>query len=72
MQSPATQAAALLVFMGRSREGLPRANPDALSAYLEGDNALPGDGSFADGTASPTFNDAVIVVCANPARGCQS
>ncbi len=65
-------AASVLVFMGRPREGVVKSNPDALSSYLEGDNALALSKTFVDATPSSAFNDSVIVLCTNPAAGCKS
>ncbi len=66
------EAASVLVFMGRPRDGTMSNNPDALSSYLESDNALATSMSFVDATPSSAFNDAVIVLCSNPALGCKS
>ncbi len=65
-------AASVLVFMGRPREGIANNNADALSSYLEGNNALASSQSFVDAAPSSAFNDAVIVLCSNPAAGCKS
>lgn len=66
-----TQSAALLVFMGRPDSNRQRAQPHALTSYLEGENATPGDGIFRDGVASTSFNDSVIVLCAQTNGGCK-
>lgn len=65
------KAAALLVFMGRPYGDRAVAHPDAVSSYLEGDNAIAGDGSYRDGVPSAQFNDSVIVVCASTEGGCK-
>lgn len=69
--SKRAQAAALLVFMGRAYGDRVTTHPDAVSSYLEGDNAIINDGSYRDGVASAQFNDSVIVVCASTKGGCK-
>jgi hypothetical protein len=67
-----TEVAAVLVFMGRVRNEQAEGDPEALSTYLDGANALAPSEKLVDAMPSAAFNDAVIVLCANPTAGCKS
>jgi hypothetical protein len=71
-QGVLTEAAAVLVFMGRIRSERADSDPAALSTYLESANAVPTSEKFIDAMPSSAFNDAVIILCSNPTAGCKS